>query len=125
MNNIGNALVLAGGGAKGAYEIGVWKALKELKIKINAVFGNSVGAINGALIAQGDFQLAVNLWRNLGINHIINLPDDIVPKTNTQLAIFAIKVYDVFLRQYKDKDKDLFKKVVKSFRKFETGVGKG
>ena len=31
------AIVLSGGGAKGAYEIGVWKALRKLHIKYNIV----------------------------------------------------------------------------------------
>ena len=38
-------LVLAGGGVRGAYQIGVWKALKELKIKVSAVSGVSIGAV--------------------------------------------------------------------------------
>ena len=43
-------LVLAGGGGKGGYEIGVWKALKESKtLSIGAVSGTSVGALNAAL----------------------------------------------------------------------------
>lgn len=46
-------LVLAGGGVRGAYQIGVWKALKELKIKVSAVSGVSIGAVNGALFVQG------------------------------------------------------------------------
>ena len=41
-------LVLAGGGVRGAYQIGVWKALKELKIKVSAVSGVSIGAVNVA-----------------------------------------------------------------------------
>ena len=45
-------LVLAGGGVRGAYQIGVWKALKELKIKVSAVSGVSIGAVNGALFVQ-------------------------------------------------------------------------
>ena len=47
----GTALILAGGGGKGAYEIGVWKAMRELGIdkKIWAVSGASVGGLNGAL----------------------------------------------------------------------------
>jgi len=52
------ALVLSGGGARGAYQIGVWKALRELNIDIVAVYGTSVGAINGALIAYGDYDFA-------------------------------------------------------------------
>ncbi len=49
-----NALVLCGGGSRGAAEIGLYKALVELGISIDLVVGTSVGAaINGALIASG------------------------------------------------------------------------
>ena len=51
-------LVLEGGGAKGAYQIGAWKALKEAGVKINAVAGTSVGALNGALICMDELELA-------------------------------------------------------------------
>ena len=37
------ALVLAGGGTKGAYQVGVWKALKELNINVKAIAGTSIG----------------------------------------------------------------------------------
>ena len=48
-------LVLAGGGTKGAYEVGAWKALKELDVEITAIVGTSIGAINGALFLQDDY----------------------------------------------------------------------
>ena len=51
-------LVLEGGGAKGAYQIGAWKALKEAGIRIKGIAGTSVGALNGALIAMDDFEKA-------------------------------------------------------------------
>lgn len=70
------ALVLSGGGSRGAYEIGVWKALNELDIKIDMVFGTSVGAINGALIAQGDFALAESLWQELETEMIFDVSDE-------------------------------------------------
>ena len=54
MNNYG--LVLAGGGAKGAYQMGAWKALREMNISFDAIAGVSIGSINGALIAAGDFE---------------------------------------------------------------------
>ena len=54
-------LILAGGGAKGAYQIGAWKALIELGIQIEAIAGTSIGAINGAFIAQGDFDKALTV----------------------------------------------------------------
>ena len=51
-------LVLDGGGARGAYQIGAWKALAEAGVKINAVSGTSVGALNGALVCMGELELA-------------------------------------------------------------------
>ena len=38
------AFVLSGGGSRGAYEIGVWKALKELGVEIHMVFGDFRGS---------------------------------------------------------------------------------
>jgi len=62
MENI--SLVLSGGGARGAYQIGAWSALREmgLESQINVITGSSIGAINGALMAQGDYDLALELW---------------------------------------------------------------
>ena len=60
----GTALILAGGGGKGAYEIGVWKSMIECGAdqNISAVSGASVGGLNGALFAQGDYQAAERIW---------------------------------------------------------------
>lgn len=60
-------LVLCGGGGRGAYQIGVWQALRErgLDRYIAAVSGASVGALNAALYACGDIQLAENIWTSL------------------------------------------------------------
>lgn len=69
----GYGVVLGGGGAKGGYEIGVWKALRELNIPIEAVTGTSVGALNGAIIVQDDFEIAYNLWTSLSIESVINM----------------------------------------------------
>lgn len=69
-------LVFAGGGVRGAYQVGVWKALRKLKIKITAVTGTSIGAINAALFAQGSFETAYKLWRQVAIDDIIALPQN-------------------------------------------------
>ena len=58
-------LVLEGGGAKGAYHIGAYKAIKDMNIEIGGVAGTSVGALNGAAIAQDDFEKAYELWYNM------------------------------------------------------------
>lgn len=61
-----NALLLCGGGSRGAVEVGLYKALADLDIHIDLIFGTSVGALNGVLIAAGatPADLAV-LWRRL------------------------------------------------------------
>lgn len=42
-------IVLSGGGAKGAYEVGFLKALSEFKLPLSALAGTSIGALNGAV----------------------------------------------------------------------------
>lgn len=55
------AIVLSGGGAKGSYELGVWKALRRLRIKYDIVTGTSIGALNGLLMAQNNI-IVVSLY---------------------------------------------------------------
>ncbi|POF52037.1 serine protease, partial [Vibrio vulnificus] len=47
------AVVLAGGGAKGAAHIGVLKALEEMQIPVDYITGTSMGAYVGGLYATG------------------------------------------------------------------------
>jgi len=68
-------IVLEGGGAKGAYQIGVWKAFLECGVKIKGVAGVSVGALNGALICMGDYEKAVEIWKNISYSRIMNVDD--------------------------------------------------
>ena len=67
-------LVLGGGGAKGAYQIGVWRALEELSIEYQLISGTSVGALNGALLLQGDIEVAEEMWRTITTNKILDVP---------------------------------------------------
>lgn len=69
-------LVLEGGGGRGAYQIGACKAIKELGFKISMVAGTSVGALNGAMVVQGDIDLAYDVWHELEPEHVLRLEDD-------------------------------------------------
>lgn len=69
-------LVLEGGGAKGSYEIGACKALKELGIKVDGVVGTSIGAINGAMIVQGDIERAYDIWYNITPSDVLDVNDE-------------------------------------------------
>ena len=73
------ALVLGGGGARGAYEAGVWQALTELGIEINIVTGTSVGSINGAMVCQGDLDLTLRMWKELETHMVFDLPEGSQP----------------------------------------------
>ncbi|MDD3308012.1 MAG: patatin-like phospholipase family protein [Acetobacterium sp.] len=86
-------LVLSGGGAKGAFEMGVWKALRECDYSLGAVIGTSVGALNAAMIAQDDYDIAMAFWSNLTINQVLDLNKKI---TNTYVDEWSKESFDVF-----------------------------
>ena len=46
-------LALAGGGVRGAYQIGVYQALKKQHIRIDGFVGTSIGSFNAAMLASG------------------------------------------------------------------------
>lgn len=69
------ALVLCGGGSRGAMEVGFYQALNEFGVRPDFILGCSIGALNGAFIAGGTAPSElVQLWsefrlsRALGIN---------------------------------------------------------
>lgn len=74
------AIALGGGGAKGAYEIGVWRSLEEEGLRYNAVSGTSVGALNGALMTMRSLERAEELWKNIRYSDVMDVNDDTMRK---------------------------------------------
>lgn len=72
------ALALAGGGTRGAFQAGVWRALREMEMEISAITGTSIGAVNGAMFALG--RDTEDMWRNISVDDIVD-----VPKKNSNL----------------------------------------
>lgn len=68
------ALVLAGGGAKGSYQIGVWRALQELDWHPSIITGASVGTLNGCMFTMGKAKEVEALWRSLEIHDVLDVP---------------------------------------------------
>lgn len=68
------ALVFGGGGGKGAYEIGVWKGLREAGIerKFKTVIGTSVGALNAFLFGQQNYYTAERIWKEISHGKILS-----------------------------------------------------
>jgi len=59
-------LVLSGGGTKGAFQVGAEQVLREEGgFEWERIFGVSVGALNGALLAQGEYQRLLDVWRTI------------------------------------------------------------
>lgn len=104
-------LVLEGGGAKGAYHIGVAKALKELNIKINGISGTSIGAINGAMLLQEDLDKAYDIWYNMTPSTVYEVDDKRVKElkgnniNKKTLFYFYEKAKDIFEKKGIDNSK--------------------
>ena len=75
-------LVLAGGGTKGAYEVGVWKAIQELGIPLQGIAGTSIGALNAAMFLCMEQEQIENVYRNINITDVLPVSDDIDPRKN-------------------------------------------
>lgn len=88
-------LVLAGGGGKGAYQIGAWKAMREMSIKFDAIAGVSIGSINGALIAADDYENAVDLWKNVTLDKGVNIETPLPDAEN----LFSRKNWGVLFKE--------------------------
>lgn len=56
------ALSLSGGGYKGAYQAGILRALHEEGFRFGAVCGTSIGALNGILVMQEEFDKLKDMW---------------------------------------------------------------
>jgi len=66
-------LALGGGGARGAYEAGVLKALEELNIEVGAITGTSIGAINAAGYLSAGISTVEEVWRLMDKDSIIDV----------------------------------------------------
>ena len=68
-------IALEGGGARGAYHVGAIKAFTENGYKIDMIAGTSIGALNAAMIVQGDIDKLYDLWANINFSDIFDLED--------------------------------------------------
>ena len=73
-------LVLEGGGTKGAYQIGAYKALRDLGIEFQGVAGTSIGALNGAYIIQNDIEIMEDIWLTYDYTHFMNIDEETYEK---------------------------------------------
>ncbi|PAU94582.1 hypothetical protein CK503_07245 [Aliifodinibius salipaludis] len=65
------ALVLSGGGAKGAFQAGALEVLKEAGYSFDAISGVSVGALNGVMLATDQFNELLDIWQEITPNKVL------------------------------------------------------
>ncbi len=65
------ALVLSGGGAKGAFQAGALDVLRETGFTFDAISGVSVGSLNGAMLATGQFDSLIKVWTDITPDKIL------------------------------------------------------
>ena len=93
-------LVLGGGGTKGAYQSGAIKALRNLGKSWDIVTGTSIGALNGCLVVQGDYDALYSIWDNVVVSDILNGAVDL--DFNFEDVINKPSLYANFLKKYVD-----------------------
>ncbi|MEM6378873.1 MAG: patatin-like phospholipase family protein, partial [Bacteroidota bacterium] len=108
--NIG--FILSGGGSRGAYQIGIWEALKETDFasRINTISGVSIGAVNGAMIIQElsgkAKQSSVEMWNGAKPGQVFNaIPDDLKNlewKDYLELGLDTLKHFKVRIDPFID-----------------------
>lgn len=90
------ALILAGGGTRGAYQVGVWKALQDLNINIKLIAGTSIGSLNGALMLQDDIDGMIDLYQNIEVKDIMEVSE----KVDTKRNLFDLKNIRAIAKEY-------------------------
>lgn len=94
-------LVLEGGGTKGSYQIGVYEALLDEGIEIDGIAGTSIGALNGALLLQGDYMKAKYLWENLDFSMVVKADESEIKRLENlkvglkDMSFLGIKIKDI------------------------------
>lgn len=99
------SLVLEGGGARGAYQVGAIKALNEFGYEFDTIVGTSIGAINAAFICQDDIDKLEELWNTLSFKDLMDINNELGESLvnmqfNTQVIIEA---YRKAVKAFKEK----------------------
>lgn len=109
-------LVLEGGGAKGAYQVGAYFALIEMGFNFSKIVGTSIGAFNGAMFCQGDAYECFKAWRSLDFSSFENEMEEIEKDDDEDLLdkiSQILKNRDIKIPEIKKSPDPLFKLVDK------------
>ena len=95
-------LVLAGGGVKGAYQVGSYLAFKKCGIRIDGVVGTSIGSFNAAMIVSGKEAELYNFWKNVDVGELLNFNtkynDSVNNKDKFKELIYGIEQMTIIVK---------------------------
>jgi NTE family protein len=119
-------LVFAGGGGKGAYQIGVWKALKALGIdkNISAISGTSIGALNAMLFLQGKYEEAEDIWINTSQEKMLPIDEKIILRNMFYITKSKNNIKDMLemeekLKEYGTVSRDGLNELIEKYLDYE------
>lgn len=125
-------LVLSGGGAKGAYQVGVLRYMAEIGMNVDAISGASIGALNGAIISNAKnlneaSEHLAELWRLLAEESPLNFNKSaVVPYLGFAMIMGSERLSPVAIAAKfafdKVKDFEIFDGVNSYFDKIDTGL---
>lgn len=84
-------LALEGGGAKGAYQIGAYIALRKYIKKIDMIVGTSIGSLNAALLVQGDIKKAIDIWTSVDAS-VFGVDANIIKELKKDFSLKNVKL---------------------------------
>ncbi len=100
MDHVKTALVLGGGGSKGALQAGFYRAVRQLGIQVDLVVAASVGALNGAFIAAGmPPRLIAQEWKHVRRRDILAFNWNLLRKGAAAESIYTFRAFRRFLEE--------------------------
>lgn len=116
------ALVLCGGGAKGAAHVGALRVLEQAKVPIDMIVGTSIGGLVGGMYAMGynarqlDSILIASDWRYLLSDNVYSRTDESF-ETKVDESRYAIKIpfYSLFADRKSENDGSPMSKLPSGF----------
>lgn len=76
-------IAFSGGGLRGAYQVGCYKAFLDCGINVNGFVGTSIGSFNAAMCASNRFYELYNFWYNESTGSILGFSDKLINKANS------------------------------------------
>lgn len=71
-SSLTTALVLSGGGTRGAFQAGALEVLKQSGYSFDVISGMSAGALNGVMCATGQFGVMLEAWNELTAGQVMS-----------------------------------------------------